>query len=201
MVVGGRGARAEGEMMCGHDDFFYITRAAKIGRAAQPKEPCDNTGPTRAFVGLWGKGGMGGGGVLSGLESRGRGDDGKAMEMGFFYASCVPVCTSLRQKKPKAKIMQCSGMSKFCPPAAASRKSMRWNCYEWTQCAANGGMGGEGGTQQNWQGSAPQQTSLTQTWFLVFGLLFESAGSSLKKKEADSKTATMVWIKIRINPI
>ncbi len=64
--------------------IFYITHAAKIGRAAQPKEPCDNTGPTRAFVGLWGKGGTGGGGVLSGLESGGGGDDGKAMEMGFF---------------------------------------------------------------------------------------------------------------------
>ena len=58
-------------MSCGHDDFFYLTRAAKIGRAARPQEPCDNTGPTRAFVGHWGKGGAGGSWGRAGAGERG----------------------------------------------------------------------------------------------------------------------------------
>jgi hypothetical protein len=61
----------------------------------------------------------------------------------FFNASCLPVRTSLKRKKTKAKIARCSGMSKFCPPAAASRKSMRENRFERTQCGADGGWGGE----------------------------------------------------------
>ncbi len=89
--------------MYGRDDFFYIARAAKLGRAAQPKEPCDNTGPTRTFVGLWGKGGAGGGGVLSGLESGGGGDDGKAMEMGFFMHRACPYARVCSKKKPRQK--------------------------------------------------------------------------------------------------
>jgi hypothetical protein len=51
-------------MACVDDDFFYLTtRAAKIGRAARPLEPNDKAGPTHAFVGHWGEGRMGGGGV------------------------------------------------------------------------------------------------------------------------------------------
>ncbi len=87
---------------------------------------------------------MGGGGVLSGLESGGGGDDGKAMEMGFFECIVRARTHKFAAKKPKAKIAQCSGMSKFCPPAAASCKSMRGNCYEWTRCAADGGWEGGG---------------------------------------------------------
>ena len=78
-------------MSCGHDNFFYLTRAAKIGRATGPQEPCDNAGPTRAFVGHWGKGGTGGGGVLSDLEGGGGGDDGReATEMIFFMHRACP---------------------------------------------------------------------------------------------------------------
>ncbi len=110
--------------------------------------------------------------VLLGLEGGGGEDDGReAPAMFFFDTSCVPEHTSLQRKKTQAKIARCSGMSKFCPPAAASRESMRGIRDERTRCAANGGWGG-GGTRQNWQGSAPQQTSLAQTWFLVFGLCF-----------------------------
>ncbi len=32
-------------------------------------------------------------------------------------------------KKNKGKIARCSGMSKFCPPATASRESIRGNQY------------------------------------------------------------------------
>ena len=55
-------------MACVDDDFFYLTRAAKIGRSAQPLEPYDKAGPTHAFVGRWGEGHAGGGGVLLGLK-------------------------------------------------------------------------------------------------------------------------------------
>jgi hypothetical protein len=48
-------------------------------------------GPTRAFVGHWGKGGTGGGGVLSDLEGGGGGDDGReATEMIFFMHRACP---------------------------------------------------------------------------------------------------------------
>ena len=43
-------------MACVDDDFFYLTRAAKIGRAARPLELYDKAGPTHAFVGRWGEG-------------------------------------------------------------------------------------------------------------------------------------------------
>ncbi len=104
-------------------------------------------------------------------------------------------------KKNKVKITRCSGMSKFCPPAAASRKLMRGNNYDWTRSRADGGWG-VGGTQQNWKGSA---TSLAQTAFLFWGFVFKSAGNSLKnntgsirklpqkKTESDSKTANLIF--------
>ncbi len=39
---------------------------------------------------------------------------------GFFIdASCRQIRTILKRKKPKAIIARCSGMGKFCPPAAA----------------------------------------------------------------------------------
>ena len=92
-------------MSCGHDDFFYLTRAAKIGRAARPQEPCDNTGPTRAFVGHWGKGGAGGGVGYYQVWRVGEGEMmGVKRRKCFFNASCVHVSTSLQQKKTKAKI-------------------------------------------------------------------------------------------------
>jgi hypothetical protein len=62
----------------------------------------------------------------------------------FFDTSCVPERTSLLRKKTQAKIVRCSGMSKFCPPAAASRESMRGNRNERTRCAADGGCVGGG---------------------------------------------------------
>ena len=83
---------------------------------------------------------------------------------------------------PPPRFARCSGRGAKLAHAAASRESMQGNRNERTRCVADGGWGG-GGTQKNWQGSAPQQTSLTLTWFLVFGLLFKSTGSSLKKKK------------------
>ena len=44
-------------------------------------------------------------------------------------------------KKNIVKITRCSGMSKFCPPAVASRESRRGNKYERTQWHADGGGG------------------------------------------------------------
>jgi hypothetical protein len=61
----------------------------------------------------------------------------------FFDASCVPACThAFAEKKPKAKIARCSSMSMFCPPATASRESIRGNQYQRTRLRANGGWGG-----------------------------------------------------------
>ena len=48
--------------------IFYLTHAAKIGRAARPLEPYDKANPTRAFVARRGEGRVGGGGVLLGLK-------------------------------------------------------------------------------------------------------------------------------------
>jgi hypothetical protein len=87
--------------------------------------------------------------------------------------------TILKRKKPKAKIARCSGMGKFCPPAAASPESPRGNTYAADSCAIGGGGGG-GGNRQNWQGSAPPSPKIV---FLFSGFVFESAGSSLEKKK------------------
>jgi hypothetical protein len=68
-----------------------------------------------------------------------------AMEMGFFInASCIQIRTILKQKKTKAKIVQCSGMGKFCPPAAALLELPRGNTYAANSCAIGGGGGGGG---------------------------------------------------------
>jgi hypothetical protein len=85
----------------------------------------------------------------------------------------------LKQKKPKAKIARCSGMGKFCPPAAALPELLRGNTYAADSCAIGGGGEG-GGNRQNWQGSAPSSPKIV---FLFSGFVFESAGSPLEKKE------------------
>ncbi len=59
--------------------------------------------------------------------------------------------------------------------------------------ACRWGVGGVG-NRQNWQGSAPQQTSLA---FLFWGLRFRKRGKlperlRKKKKKADSKTANLL---------
>ena len=71
-VGGGRGLirLGDGSMRA----IFYFSVRCKNRDAAQPQHPRNNTGPTRAFVGRWGKGGGGGGGVLSGLKGGGGGD-------------------------------------------------------------------------------------------------------------------------------
>jgi len=99
-----------------------------IGRAARPLKPYDKAGPTHAFVGHWGEGRAGGGGGIIGIAGQ------KEETMGvtrrkwdFFYASYEPAHMSLQRKNTKVKIARCSGMSKFCPPAAASRKSRQGN--------------------------------------------------------------------------
>jgi hypothetical protein len=58
-----------------------------------------------------------------------------------FYRRVVR--TILKQKKPKAKIARCSGMGKFCPPAAALPELPRGNTYAADSCAIGGGGGGE----------------------------------------------------------
>ncbi len=46
-------------------------------------------------------------------------------------------------KNPKAKIARCSGMGRFCPPAATSPESPRGNTYAADSCAIGGGGGGK----------------------------------------------------------
>ena len=71
--------------------------------------------------------------VLLGLEGGGGEVDGReAPAMFFFDTSCVPERTSLLRKKTQAKIARCSGMSKFCPPAAALGELRQGNKYERT---------------------------------------------------------------------
>jgi hypothetical protein len=91
----------------------------------------------------------------------------------------MQIRTILKQKKPKAKIAQCRGMGKFCPPAAALPESPRRNIYADDSCVIRGG-GGRGGNRQNYQGSAPP---LPKIVFLFSGFVFESAGRSLEKKK------------------
>ena len=130
-----------------------------------------------------GGGARGRGGGIIGIE----GQKGETMgatrrKWYFFYASCEPARTSLQRKKPKVKIARCSGMSKFCPPATASPESRQGNTCERTRSRADGGWGG-GSNRQNWQVSASHQTSLAETAFSFWSFVFESAGSSLKKKK------------------
>ena len=127
-------------IVCG-DDFFIRPRCKNRKSSATP----DKAGPMGAFVGCWGEGRVGGGGVLLGLT--GRKERGWARRDGngiFFNASCKPTRTSLKQKKPKVKITRCSSMSKFCPPAAASCKLTWGNNYERTGSHADGGVRGGG---------------------------------------------------------
>jgi hypothetical protein len=106
----------------------------------------------------------------------------KVMEMGFFYASCLPGRMSLQRKKPKAKIAQCSGMSKFCPPAAALRKSMRGNRHEWTRCAANGGWGGEV-LNKIGRGAHLSRHPLPKLGFSFSGFFLKAQEARSKKKQ------------------
>ncbi len=73
----------------------------------------------------------------------GRGEIWVQRKWVFINATCMQIRTILKQKKPKAKIAQCSGMGKFCPPAAALPESPRGNTYAADSCAIGGGGGGE----------------------------------------------------------
>jgi hypothetical protein len=59
----------------------------------------------------------------------GRGEIWVRRKWVFIDASCMQIRTILKQKKPEAKIARCSGMGKFCPPAAALPESPRGNTY------------------------------------------------------------------------
>jgi hypothetical protein len=50
-------------------------------------------------------------------------------------------------------------------------------------------MGGGGGKLQKWEESAQPSSKIV---FLFSSFIFESAGSALEKKEADSKTAILI---------
>ncbi len=143
----------------------------------------DKAGPTRAFVGRWGEGRMGGGLGIIGID----GQKGERMgttqwKWDFFQCIVQAHTDKFAAKKNKVKITQCSDMSKFCPPAAPSRRSRRGNNYERMRSHADGWWGG-GGTQQNWQGSV---TSLAQTAFLFWG-------APSKNMESDSKTGNLIF--------
>ena len=59
------------------------------------------------------------------------------------------------------------------------------------------GGGGGGGNQQNWQGST---TSLAETAFgFCFFFVFESAGSSLKKRRQTARPQIRLWPKVTRN--
>ncbi len=124
-----------------------------------------NTDPTHAFGWSLGEGAhrqKGGIKRFGGWGGGRYGCDG----YGFFIdASCMRIRLILKQKKSRAKIARCSGMGKFCPPAAASPESPWGNTYADDSCVIGGGGGG-GGNRQNWQGSAPPSP---KTVFLFLG--------------------------------
>ena len=83
-------------IVCG-DDFFIRPRCKNRKSSATP----DKAGPMGAFVGCWGEGRVGGGGVLLGLTGRKERGWARRDRNGiFFNASCKPTRTSLKQKKP-----------------------------------------------------------------------------------------------------
>ena len=80
-------------------------------------------------------------------------------------------------------------LSKFCPPAAALRESIRGNQYQLTRSRADGG----GVINKIGRGAHLSRRLLPKVAFLFWGFVLKSAGSSLsafekRKKEADSKT-------------
>ncbi len=118
----------------------------------------------------------------------------------FINASCMRIRTILKQKKPKAKIAQCSGMGKFCPPAAALPESPRGNTYAANSCAIRGGGGGGEVIDKIGRGAHLPCPKL----FSCFWALFLKAREAPLKKRKRSDTARpqfRFWIKIRVNPI
>jgi hypothetical protein len=159
----------------------------------------DNTDPTRAFRWSLGEGAFRQKGGIKRFEGWGGVRYGCDRNGFFINASCRQIRTILKQKKPKAKIAQCSRTGKFCPRATASPELPRGNTYAADSCAIGGGGGGRG-NQQNWQGSAPPSPKIV---FLFLGFVFESTEAPLKKRKS-SETARpqfRFWIKIRVNPI
>jgi hypothetical protein len=94
--------------------------------------------------------------------------------MGFFYASCEPAHTSLSEKKTRSKLRD-QRHEQVLPPC----ESMQGNKYERSNQVPMGG------------GEVIDKI-LAKTAFSFWGFVFESAGSSHKKKEADSKTANLI---------
>jgi hypothetical protein len=117
----------------------------------------------------------------------------------FIDTSCIRIRTILKRKKPKAKIARCSGMGKFCPPAAALPESHQGNTYAANSCAIRGGGGGEV-IDKNGRGAhlpRPKSFSCCRASFL-------KAREAPLKKRKRSETARpqfWFWIKIRVNPI
>ncbi len=139
----------------------------------QPQQPCDNAGSTRALGCLLGEGARkqrGGINAIGGWVMR---EAMHAREMVFFstHHACY-YAQVLGIKKPKSKIRRCSGIGKFCSPAAASPKLMQGNKFKPLCCMiAVGGGGGQ-------EGAPP----LLKLIFLFLGFVFGSAGSAGKKK-------------------
>jgi hypothetical protein len=88
----------------------------------------------------------------------------------FFDASCKPANKSLSEKKKQGKNRTVQRHEQVLPPAAASRESMQGIKYKRSDRVPMGGGGG------NRQKSSPKL--LSPLW----GFVFESAGSSNKKK-------------------
>ncbi len=82
----------------------------------------------------------------------------------FIDASCRRIRSILKRKKPKAKIARCSGMGKFCPPAAASPESPRG--IHMPPILARSEREGAGEVINK------IGNSLAQNRFLIFGLRF-----------------------------
>jgi len=113
------------------------------------------------------------------------------MEMGFFMHRARPRAQVCSGKKNKVKIVFCSGMNKFCPPAAASREPRRGNKYERTRLCADGGWGWEV-IDKIGRGAHHSRRPLLKLLSRFGALFLKAREAPSKKKEADSKTANLI---------
>ncbi len=98
--------------------YYYHAGAAKTGRADNLSNPAATQAPHAPWDVCWEKGRTSRVGVLTKLEDGWWGRQCLQWKWVFWHCACC-YTQVLGIKKPKSKIKRCSGIGKFCPPAAA----------------------------------------------------------------------------------
>jgi hypothetical protein len=123
--------------------YFIFQSAAKIGMQCNPSIngttwPHVNVEVVIGGRGTWGERGYYWDWRVAPWEMMG------AIEIFFFKkALCIQICTSSNHKKTKAKIVQCSGTNKICPPATALPKLLWGNTQATNSCTIGSKWGWE----------------------------------------------------------